>query len=292
MMDKITQIREKVGELLASGEIDCFIGYEVGPSGRTRPVFVREAEHADRLIWGQACTHNLTRYLPELVDPAAGEEGSGRIGILVKPCDSRAIPVHLAERQYARENIYLLGVTCEGMREGAGYTADLDGELQPRCLECELSDPVLFDALIGEPVVRSNGPVDQDLETLEQVGAADRLSFWLQQFDRCIRCYACRQACPMCQCPTCLFERDDALWSSPAHRLAEKRAFHLGRAYHLAGRCVECDACQQACPMDIPIRMLNQKLAEVIQERFEHRAGYEPGASPLVTILRGEEVVG
>jgi hypothetical protein len=43
--------------------------------------------------------------------------------------------------------------------------------------------------------------------------------------------------------------------------------------------------------MDIPIRLLNQKLAEVIEESFGHRAGFDPGGSPLVTILRGEEVV-
>jgi ferredoxin len=209
----------------------------------------------------------------------------------VKPCDSRAINIHLSEGHYAREDVFVLGISCEGVLEGAGYSSEPGENLQSRCVSCELSEPVLSDALIGEPSSRSSPQNGSKLETHEPESPDERLNFWLSEFDRCIRCYACRQACPMCQCPTCLFEREDAIWVGMAHRLPEKRMFHLGRAFHLAGRCIECDACQQACPMDIPIRLLNQKLAEVMEETFGYRPGFERGAPPLVTILRGEEVV-
>jgi len=78
------------------------------------------------------------------------------------------------------------------------------------------------------------------------------MEFWLSQFDRCIRCYACRQACPMCDCPTCLYERDDSTWVGMGIGVNEKRTFHLGRAYHLAGRCIGCNECERVCPVDIP----------------------------------------
>jgi Na+-translocating ferredoxin:NAD+ oxidoreductase RnfC subunit len=114
---------------------------------------------------------------------------------------------------------------------------------------------------------------------------SERAEFWLSQFDRCIRCYACRQACPMCDCPTCLYERDDSLWVGMGIGLNEKRTFHLGRAFHLAGRCVGCNECERVCPMDIPISLLNRRLAQEVEAAFGHRAGMAPVAAPFVTVL-------
>ena len=68
----------------------------------------------------------------------------------------------------------------------------------------------------------------------------------------------------------------------------EKRAFHLGRAYHIAGRCVGCNECERVCPMDIPISLLNMKLAQEVKKNFGHIAGLEPVLSPVVTVLAGE----
>jgi formate dehydrogenase subunit beta len=124
---------------------------------------------------------------------------------------------------------------------------------------------------------------------LEAIQPERRMEYWLSQFDRCIRCYACRQACPMCDCPTCLYERDDSLWVGMRIGLDEKRTFHLGRAFHLAGRCVDCHECENVCPMDIPISLLNGKLAQEMQSIFGHRAGIKSIPSPFVTMLNGEE---
>jgi ferredoxin len=93
----------------------------------------------------------------------------------------------------------------------------------------------------------------------------------------------------MCNCPTCLFERDDSLWLGMGAGLNEKRAFHLGRAYHLAGRCIGCDECERVCPMNIPISHLNRMLAREVEAAFGFRAGLAPVPGPLVTVLdRGE----
>jgi Na+-translocating ferredoxin:NAD+ oxidoreductase RnfC subunit len=130
---------------------------------------------------------------------------------------------------------------------------------------------------------------DYELALLDAMAPTERAAYWLTQFDRCIRCYACRQACPMCDCPTCLYERDDSLYVGIGSGVDEKRAFHLGRAYHLAGRCVGCDECERACPMHIPISLLNRKLAREVEAMFQHRAGIEPTPSPITTILNAGE---
>lgn len=289
-MPYTNEIQAKARELLGGGQVACVIGYEVGPRGRVRPAFIYNADDVGRLIWNRGCTHNLVTYLPHKLHPHR-RNGSkpGRIAVVVKPCDSRAINVLLAENQFSRDQVYVIGVACDGIVEGAGFKDVAEGPLQKRCQQCDERVPVVYDVLIGQPAASGKAlDTDPDLARLEAMSPAERAEFWLAQFDRCIRCYACRQACPMCNCPTCLFERDDSLWVGAGIRVDEKRTFHLGRAYHLAGRCVGCDECERVCPMHIPIGLLNRKLAQEMQAMFGFRAGEAPVPSPITTILSGE----
>lgn len=282
-------IQDKARDLLTSREVSCVIGYEVGPRGRTRPVFVYEPEDVDRLVWNQACTHNLTTYLKQklaAVHHLASEE-QPRVAVTVKPCDSKSINVLLGENRFEREQVNIIGVTCDGIQEGAGFGKS-NGQYQNRCLECSERIPVIYDTLIGEVPQLSGTPthtLQSPISNLESLSSDQRMEFWLSQFDRCIRCYACRQACPVCDCPTCLYERDDSLWTGMNIEINEKRTFHLGRAYHLAGRCVGCDECERVCPMDIPISLLNRKLAQEVEAAFGYRAGLTVAPSPITTPL-------
>jgi coenzyme F420-reducing hydrogenase delta subunit/ferredoxin len=287
---KIKTIQAKARELLANGQVGCVIGYETDRRGRTRPAFIHSAGDVDRLTWNADCAHNLTSYLAgETIisrrSRTLDNKSSARTAVIVKPCDSRAINVLLVENQIRREEIFVLGVGCEGMREA-------DGGIQTRCVTCQEAAPVVFDALVEESatsfIPRLSSCCDEAIAELDRKTPSERFEFWLSQFDRCIRCYACRQACPLCNCPTCLYERDDSTYVGLGIGLNEKRAFHLGRAYHLAGRCIGCNECERACPMGIPLSLLNQKLAAEIERTFDFRAGMEAVPSPIVTVLLGE----
>jgi len=281
-------VRDTAHQLLNSGQVSCVIGYEAGTHGRTRPVFIYHPADCERLVWNPDCTHNLSLYLRQKLGKGVGHHGSQKpVAVVVKPCDSRAINVLLAENQFSRDQVYLIGVVCDGIHE-----TPTSLELQSRCQACEDLTPLVYDTLIGEaPKTRAGGNSWQNeaLAQLQSMPAISRAEYWLSQFDRCIRCYACRQACPMCDCPTCLYERDDSLWAGMGLGLNEKRAFHLGRAFHLAGRCVGCNECERVCPMEIPISLLNMHLAREVQAAFGHRAGLEVAPSPFVTILGREE---
>jgi len=53
---------------------------------------------------------------------------------------------------------------------------------------------------------------------------------------------------------------------------SENPMFHLTRAVHMAGRCIDCNLCTEACPAQIPLRTLYEKVAEIVQDEF----GYLP----------------
>jgi coenzyme F420-reducing hydrogenase delta subunit/ferredoxin len=276
-------IRIRARQLLESGDVACVIGYELGPRARTRPTFVYSPEEVERLVWNEDVTNNLTHYIPLKFrrSPLGPKEPQKPVAVVVKPCDCKAINVQLAENHYTRDQIHIIGVTCNGVRSA-------DGSLQTRCTACQTRTPIVYDSLIGEaPVVESQTcPPKQD--PVMDLAPAERMEFWLSQFDRCIRCYACRQSCPLCNCPTCLYERDDSTWVGMGIELNEKRTFHLGRAYHHAGRCIGCNECERACPMEIPISLLNHQIAAEIERTFGFRAGEQIAPSPIVTALPGE----
>lgn len=282
---KTDAIRQKARELLSSGKVSCVIGYEVNQRGRTRPTFVYSPEETERLVWNSDCTNNLTTYLPAKLHSVKGKEPPKPVAVVVKPCDSKSINVMVAENHYQRDQVYALGMACDGIREQ-------DGNLQTRCVSCQEAVPIVCDTLISGDtssfIPRLSSYAGDEIAELQNFSPIERMQYWLGQFDRCIRCYACRQACPMCNCPTCLYERDESTFIGLGIGLNEKRTFHLGRAFHLAGRCVGCNECERACPMNIPIGLINQKLVEEIEAVFDHHAGLTVTPSPIVTILSGE----
>jgi len=275
------KIQAKARELLESGQVSCFVGYEEGTRGRVRPAFVYDAQDAERLIWDDRCTHNLTVYLHQF--QGSGREEPPQVGIVVKPCDSRALNVLLHEGQVTRDSVYVVGVTCNGVR--------VNGQPQDRCQRCAERVPLVYDLVLGG-VPKTVGREDYaDVDRLEGLSPRERLAFWMREFDRCIRCYACRQACPACYCSECVAEQLDPAWMSIAIDLPQKQFFHVMRAYHLAGRCVGCDACEDACPMDIPLSLLNRKIAREVETLFDYRPGQDATTPPPLATFDKEESI-
>lgn len=280
----IQQIRDKAEELLNSKAVECVIGYERATDGVTaRPFFVYEPEDIDRLIFDQTCTHNLAKYLLNKKDKSTA--------IVVKPCDARAVNLLLAEKQIQREKIFIIGVVCPGMVEIRWN--QISEILQPRCQLCREHTPLTYDFLAGEPSVEQPPPsqIYPDVAEVEVKSIAERQAFWAQQFNRCIRCYACRQACPGCYCNECFVEQLDPLWVGIRIASPENRLWHIIRAFHLAGRCIGCRECERVCPMGIPLSLLNRKLEKGMQELFDFQAGVSAEAvSPLATFKKEEKL--
>jgi ferredoxin len=278
------QVRVQVRELLNQGEIGCVVGYEISPKGRVRPAFFYDEASVDRLVWDQTCHHNLVVYLRDQVQLFQRRKRPSRVAVVAKPCDVRALNVLIHEGQMTRDQVFVIGIACPGLKDGEG--------LQEHCLRCKERVPVFYDALVGTPPkVTVQDESWDDVAEMEALEPAERLAFWAREFDRCIRCYACRQACPGCYCTECLVEQVDPSWASIAHGIPQKAFFHVMRAYHLAGRCVECQACDRACPMDIPLSLLNRRIAKEVESMFGWVAGGDPEVPPpLATFLKDEDL--
>ncbi len=275
-------IRVRARELLSLGEVGCVVGHERSPKGQVRPTFVYAAAGAERLVWDQTCHHNLSVYLREKIAKGPGEEAAPRVALVARPCDVRALNVLIHEGQVTRDSVFVIGVACPGMLNAEGVAE--------HCQRCQERVPVFYDALVGTPAkVQVPDDTWQDVAEVESLAPAERLAFWSREFERCIRCYACRQACPGCYCFECVAEQVDPGWVSIAHRLPEKAFFHVMRAYHLAGRCVECHACDNACPMHIPLSLLNRKIAKEVKALFGYVAGGDPDAPPPLATFRKDE---
>jgi ferredoxin len=191
--------------------------------------------------------------------------------------------VLLYEKQVDRQRTYVIGMTCEGIK--------VNGRPQERCQRCADRVPLAYDLVTGE-VPKAIGREDYaDVARLEAMSPRERLAFWAKEFDRCIRCYACRQACPACYCFECVAEQLDPGWTSIAIDLPQKQFFHVMRAYHLAGRCSGCQACEEACPMGIPLSLLNRKIAKEVEVLFDYKTGQNAEMPPPLATFKKEEAL-
>ena len=82
-------------------------------------------------------------------------------------------------------------------------------------------------------------------------------------------------------------EQEQPSWLGKAFNESENFLFHIIRAYHGAGRCIDCGECARACPVGIPLQELNRKLIKDINELYgQYEAGLDSEqAPPLLTYL-------
>jgi ferredoxin len=151
-----------------------------------------------------------------------------------------------------------------------------------KCAVCITHKPVIADLALGEAEIQFNPDGFDDVAAIEALGPGERWAFWEEQFSRCVRCYACRNTCSLCYCEECVFDRVKPYnWVEKSVQTRENTFYHLVRAMHLAGRCVDCGECERACPVDIPIRKLNRFLARQAKDRFRVYPGMNAEEKPM-----------
>jgi len=304
-------LREKISQILK--EVDVVISWKMGfdPIHAT-PHFIRDEKEIEESVFNVFCVHNLTTYLPFMKE---------KVGIVVKGCDSRTLVQFIQEGLITRENLKIIGIPCSGVvdvkkiMEEIGESPvlqaeildnsslkirTLDGEkffqidsvLAQKCKTCRYPTPLIYDHLIGEPIKSQIGwdKAYEDVTEFDKKTLEEKLSFWKKEFEKCIRCYACRNACPLCVCQDrCIAESRDPHFVSQKLELPEKFMFHFIHAIHLAGRCVECGECERACPMGIPVKMMKKKINYEMKQLFDYETGINVDDKPPMYTFKVEE---
>ena len=88
----------------------------------------------------------------------------------------------------------------------------------------------------------------------------------------------------MCYCTECFVDSPNPKWIEKGLAPPDLQFYHIVRAYHQTGRCTACGACERACPMDIRLTYLTEKLNQEVEELFQFETGMDPDApAPLST---------
>jgi ferredoxin len=280
-------IRGEAKRLLCAGEVATIIGYAAARrKGSAQPIIITDAAAADKLIFTPASVNNLALYLTKAKKEIPKK---GKIGIVVKGCDLKAIVGLMGESQLKREDLYLIGVPCAGVLASTTQpaTALTSDTIAPKCTECNSQLPLGCDFVPNVQLPKQphfEGKYAAEIARLEALTPAERWAYWKEQFAKCIKCYACRQVCPFCFCEQCLCDRNKPQMVETTPRPAGNTAWHIVRAMHLAGRCAGCAECERVCPMDIPLNLLNRKMAKELKELYDFEAGFEVNdKGPLTT---------
>lgn len=242
-------LKDKARKLLEAGDVKVVIGYAEGSAGGVRALFARKPLDTDKFVLDGRCDQNLGVYLAR-----KEVKKLGKPAVIAIPATVRSVLQLAAESQLAEDGLVVIGVTPDGKVE-------------------DLPTFAAMEAFAAAHPAALSDKAKAALDKLDKMSTEERWAYWKEELARCTKCYACRQACPMCYCANCLMECNQPQWIPTSSHHLGNLEWHIVRAMHLAGRCVGCGECGRACPLDIPIHLLSCRMNQSVQEHFGAAAG-------------------
>jgi ferredoxin len=250
MTDRLTSLRETIQKVLP--DVEGVLALRVGPGGITAPyLFSKERpEELDKLaIWPK-------EPVPDTLKIILRAHPDAKLAIVCRGCEERGIVEMFKHSQLNLDNVTLIGLQCE--KDEAEF--------------CRCAKPFTVHSklTVGQPI---EGLPDPLTEKIAAMSRPEKLAFWKDEFQHCIKCYGCRTICPQCFCNICALE--DEKWVETGRLpMPNPSMYHMVRAMHMTAKCVACRECEETCPADIPMAVQFRLIARDVKEMFN----YEPGA--------------
>jgi len=128
----------------------------------------------------------------------------------------------------------------------------------------------------------------RDFATLEKLSRDEKFNYWSEQFNHCVKCYGCRDACPICYCRHCILEADRG-FITPGE-VPPNVMFPMVRITHVMDSCVNCGQCQDACTMELPLSRLIFLLSKKIGAIFNYEPGMDATKLPPLRTVTDQEL--
>lgn len=296
------EIIDHARALLADGTVQRVLGWRTGELAYDpEPAFFDSAEALDSFVYNGFCGANLSKYMIE------ASKLEGKTLVFLKPCDTYSFNELLREHRVVREKAYVIGIGCKGKLSieaikkqnfkgilsisGADYpnhaelltvetlygtqTIPYKDAMLERCHVCKGKEHQVYDELLGESENTTDADRFAEVSRIEAMSPEEKFAFFQEELSKCIRCNACRNVCPVCNCRKCVFDSNkfDSAQKANVDSFEEKM-FHIIRAFHVAGRCTDCGECSRVCPQGIPLHLFNRKFIKDIDELYgKYQAG-------------------
>lgn len=259
-------LKEIVKSVLREKQADGVLGLREGEWGIIQPYVFEEPGQVEALI-----TEPKWLFAKMAMGIVRTSREGYRLAVISRGCDERALTELIKRNQIEKNRLLTIGIACSAEQASV-------------CL-CRRPYPEKLAA--GEPAAGVDPFQDKTVQELLTGDGPARMEKWAKLLKRCVKCYGCRNSCPICVCVPCKLEDD--VWVETGVIPAEMIAYHLIRAFHLSDACVACKACQEACPVNIPLLALQLSMRETLKTTYGYEAGLDPEKrSPILYDLYKE----
>ncbi|MFI3172886.1 MAG: 4Fe-4S dicluster domain-containing protein [Eubacteriales bacterium] len=315
MQELITRAKE----LLNDGTVVRVLGWKQGDLAyNPEPAFFNKEEELVNFVYNGFCGANLSKHMIE------ASKLDGKTLVFLKPCDTYSFNQLIKEHRVDREKAFIVGVGCKGKldienirNQGIKGIESISGmeltdacetleiktlygdktctyasALLERCTVCKGKEHQIYDELIGESADTATEDRFMTVAEIEKMSSEEKFAFFQKELSKCIRCNACRNACPACNCRKCVFDSDkfDSAQKANVDSFEEKM-FHIIRAFHVAGRCTDCGECSRVCPQGIRLHLFNRKFIKDINEFYgDFQAGADSETKGPLTNFELDDV--